>query len=149
MDPSQMLLMQQLMDKMYGGQEEEDSRPSTVIIACYGCEHLCASPLGCGHPSTVVVRWDKYTDKSYRMPSVAGCIRKNGECNFFEPDRERGLGYAQTTKARRKARVTKIDGVLDKLDDDNVDIEEFLKDLSDLDDELNKEDGVKDDDKQD
>lgn len=145
MDPTQLLLMQQMLGKMYSDQQDENERPSTVVIACYGCEHLCASPLSCGHPATVVVRWDKFNDRSYRMPSIEGCIRKNGECNFYTPDEHTGLGYAQSAKGQQKARVTKIDSVLNKLDDDDCDIEDFLEDLKNLDDELNREDGITDD----
>lgn len=145
MDPTQMMMMQQMLGTLQEEKDKEAERPSTVIIACYGCEHLCASPLSCGHPSTVVVRWDKYNEKSYRMPSIDGCVMKNGACNFFEPDPQRGLGYAQTVKAKKQARVSKIDNVLNKLDDENCDINEFLAELKNLDDELNREDGLSDD----
>jgi hypothetical protein len=143
MNMTQLFMMQQMLTESQDKQEEQ--RPSPVVIACYGCGYMCASPISCSHPSTIAIRWDMYNDRSYRVPSIEGCIKQSGACQFFEPDEKTGLGYSSSPKAQRKVRGTKIDSVLDKLDDDNCNIHEFLKDLQNLDEELNREDGLIDD----
>jgi len=146
MDMSQLMNIQNMMENMYNEQEAE--KPRSTVLSCYGCEHMCATPISCNHPSGMAVRWDPIRNKSYRVPSFEICVEQGGMCKFFEPDEIRGAGGF--IKKKHKTKVKKIDRVLDQLDDDSVPIEEFLENLSELDAELNKEEeGVTDDDKED
>jgi hypothetical protein len=137
MDLSTLMNIQNVMENMYDQDQQERTMPDSPIISCYGCEFVCASPLGCGHPNTVAVRWDPIRNKSYRIPSLEICKENNGVCKFFEPDEMRGAGGH--AKKKRKAKVTKIDKVLDQMDDDDIPIEEFLENLNDLHEELDEE----------
>jgi hypothetical protein len=136
MDMSAMMDINNLMETMNEAEKEPQKKTAT-ILSCYGCEHMCASPLVCDHPSGMAVRWDPVRDKSYRIPSMTICVENGGVCKFFEPDAIKGAGGY--LKKKQKATVTKIDSVLDQLDDDSVPIEDFLNNLKDLDDELTKE----------
>ncbi len=140
MDMKQLMNISNMMENMYDEQKHQEREPN-IILSCYGCEHLCASPLGCDHPNTMVVRWDPIRNESYRMPSIKLAVENGGVCKFFDPDAERGAGG--WLKKKQKDRVTKIDSVLDQIDDDDIPIEEFLKNLEKLDDELSEEDGEK------
>lgn len=136
LDLQALMNIQKTMENMYD-QEQESRPPDSPIMACYGCEFMCASPLTCGHPSTVAVRWDPIRNKSYRIPSFTMCKENGGACKFFEPDEVRGAGGF--AKAKAKKTVVKIDKVLDQIDDDDIPIEDFLENLSDLNEELDKE----------
>jgi hypothetical protein len=97
----------------------------------------------------MAVRWDPIRNRSYRIPSIELAVEGGGVCKFFSPHEERGAGGY--IKKQQKAKVNKINNVLDQIDDDDVPIEEFLENLKNLDDELTKEEegGDKKDDKQD
>lgn len=154
MDMQSLMDIQRQMENMQGGcggcHGEQPQQQARVVISCDGCEHMCASPAECIHPVSMSVRWDPIKEKSYRMPSIELCISEGGMCKFYDPDTERGAGTIAITKRKNKAKVTKIDSVLDQIDDDDVPIEEFLENLKNLDEEMTKEergeenDGTKD-----
>jgi len=150
MDMQSLMDIQKQMENMQGGGcggcHVEPEQTSRIVISCDGCEHMCASPVGCTHPVSMSVRWDPIKAKSYRMPSIELCISEDGMCKFYDPDTERGAGTIAITKRKNKAKVTKIDNVLDQIDDDDVPIEEFLENLKNLDDEMTKEERGEDED---
>jgi hypothetical protein len=130
--------IQNQMEKMYE-EGKQEAPPSSVMLACYGCEHMCASPVSCDHPVGMTVRWDPVRNRVYRMPSVELCVSEGGVCRFYDPDALRGAGAGAVQKRKQKAKVTKIDEVLDQIDDDDVPIEEFLENLKNLDEEMTRE----------
>jgi hypothetical protein len=150
MDMQSLMDMSRQMENMQGGcggcHNEPAEQPARVVISCDGCEHMCASPVECVHPVSMSVRWDPIRNRAYRMPSIELCISEGGMCRFYDPDTERGAGTIAIKKRKNKAKVTKIDEVLDQIDDDNVPIEDFLENLRNLDDELNKEERGEEDD---
>lgn len=139
MDMQALMDIQNQMGKAQGEVQQEPERPTPVLLACYGCEHMCASPVSCEHPVGMSVRWDPVRNKVYRMPSLELCIAEGGVCRFYDPDVHRGAGSAAVEKRKHKETVTKIDDVLNQIDDDSVPITEFLDNLRDLDDEMTKE----------
>lgn len=135
-----------MMDLMGMDRPEE---PKRLAPPCYGCSFLCASPFSCTHPAGMVVRWDPIRNHTYRLPSVELVHRTGDLCSFYEPDEERGAEFAAVQRKMRKIKkvehdkkVDKIDSVLDKLDDENVSIDEFMKELEELADDLDVEEGV-------
>lgn len=128
---------------------DEQEAPKRLAPPCYGCSYLCASPFECTHPGGLMVRWDPIRNHTYRLPSVDLCRTSDtGMCQFYEPDEERGAEYAYLKRKIQKEhtkKVTKIDEVLDKINDDDVSVEDFIDQLTDLSEELDLEDGGIDD----
>lgn len=142
MDMKQLMNISNMMENMY--EEEQQNKPGAVVLSCYGCEHMVASPLLCDHPNAMVVRWDPIRNRSYRMPSIELAVENGGVCKFFNPDVERGAGGWMKKRTTKIETRTDLDDVLDQLDDDNVSIEDFMKNLDDAED---KEGGDEGDDK--
>ena len=128
-------------------QKKENAR---VTIPCYGCTHMCASPVSCVHPNGISVRWDPIRNKPYRLPSLELCHVEGGLCNFYEPDEDRGADYkvAQKKKlrsAKRKA-SEEFDDSVNKLSNGESTLDDFIDEITqvtkEVDDLLDK--GVED-----
>lgn len=136
----------QQMSMMAEAAEAEQRRmdEKRVTIPCYGCNHLCASPMDCTHPGGMSVKWDPVRNRTYRLPSISLCLSERGMCKHYEPHAQRGAEFAaiqQKLAGQEHAdKVTRIDTVLDKAGDGETDIEDFIDEITKLAEDLEAED---------
>ena len=109
------------------GEEEEREMPQPTTPACYGCEHMVASPFGCEHPSALMIKWDPMTQKTYRMPSVERCKYMGGICKYYEPSKECGYEYFMMKEIEEGK--DRIQLMVDEIVKDGK-VNEFLKRLN-------------------
>lgn len=98
-------------------QKPTDKKFKALTPACYGCVHMCASPiLSCLHPLSIRISYDGFTGRSYRFPSFDLCLMNRGMCNFYEPSPHRGAEYSLMMEEKKEEAKQKeaLDTVLDK-----------------------------------
>ena len=114
-------------------EETLDKKFRPLTPACYGCLHVCATPvLSCLHPLSIRISYDGFTCRSYRFPSFDLCIMNRGLCNFYEPSPQRGAEYSLMME--EKELEAKKKEALDKILDGAGDVpkEEFKEQLKNV-----------------
>lgn len=137
MDYQTMMMMAQAIQQE---EQQEQQLERRVTIPCYGCAHMCASPVACAHPNSLSVRWDPVRKKPYRLPSLELCYTESGLCKFYEPHEERGAEYkvvqSKILKTKHQKKSAEIDDSISKLSNGDSTIDDFIEEITKLSEEM-------------